>query len=145
MSTWKCSYKNFKAFNHTSFESVINPLGGQLDLMDSSDTLCIYKCSKSVKKQNKKKHQMCLTFHNYHGSLGRHLNADDYFVWLLILCVHICIIYMCVCPEWIVFYDAIMTLTSVSSCTTKLYTCPYAHLSHSDLNQLKLTLMYEAH
>lgn len=40
-----------------------------------------------VEKKKPKKHYMCLTSHNYQDSLGRDLNAGDYFVWLLMLCV----------------------------------------------------------
>lgn len=40
---------------------------------------------------------MCLTFRNYQDSLGRDLNAGDYFVWLLIPCVSMCMVSMCVC------------------------------------------------
>lgn len=52
-------------------------------------------------------------------------------------------LHVCVYPESVIFYDAIMTLMSLSSCSALLYPCPHAHRSHFDLNQLKLTVMHE--
>lgn len=78
---------------------------------------------------------MCLTTHNYQDSLGRDLNAVDYFVWLLIVVceyVYAVCMYACVCV-----YECVRVLV-VGRVLCAYFVCVHLHLHSFNLGRRSL-------